>query len=120
VADVVINEEAVAELVHEVADVVIAELARDVADTARAIAPVRVRHGPIPPWVHHPKHPGGGELKASVTVIEGETDDGMPYADVAALYYGRFLDPKAEQMHRLHPFLPTALYTEVDGREFYF
>jgi hypothetical protein len=42
-----------------------------------------------------------------------------PYADVAALWYGRFLDPPARQIKRDIPFLPTALMWTVDGRDYH-
>lgn len=58
-----------------------------------------------------------GRLKASVRHEFG-TDVIGYYGEVHALWYGRFLDPKARQLHRLYPFLPTALYTVVAGRRF--
>jgi hypothetical protein len=90
-------------------------LAEEVADLARAYAPVRTRktayHG------RRRSHQGGagGALKASVQADTGRDFEG-PYADIAALWYGRFLDPKASQLHRLIPLLPTALYEVIDGK----
>jgi hypothetical protein len=104
VADVEINEVAMTALLHDIAFVVTSELAEDVANTARTISPQR---------------PHGGSLRRSVRTIEG-SDGGVPYADVVSLWYGRFLDPKARQLRRLHPFLPSALYAVVDGRTFHF
>jgi hypothetical protein len=119
VADVILNEAVINALVHDVGRVVVDDLAADVADIARTLAPVRLRHTAPPAWVRHPHFGTPGHLKASVHTVEGQDTDG-PYADVASLWYGRFLDPRARQLHRQYPFLPTALYAGVDGRTFYF
>lgn len=90
---------------------VIRELTHDTAVLAQAIAPVRMRHTPLPP--RSKRHIGsGGSLKASVHEEYGEDAEGK-YGDVVALWYGRFLDPPARQLHRLHPFLPTALFVNI-------
>jgi hypothetical protein len=115
--DIEINEPAFDALLRDVSRDLIADLATATADTARGLAPVQHRTDPM---VRHRRPPGhGGTLKASVTTIEGDDDDGTPYADVASMWYGRFLDPRARQLHRLYPFLPSALYDAVDGRTFY-
>lgn len=88
-----------------VAEELLPMLADDVAGTARRISP-------------RSSGPRSGRLRASVTTAEGQDSDGA-YADVISLWYGRFMDPKARQLHRLHPFLPTALLTEIDGRTYY-
>lgn len=93
-------------------------LASEVADYARAICPVRVRRTPVPVWAKRGHVGTPGRLKASVQ-YSVDTDYIGPYADIAALWYGRFLDPPAKQMHRLHPFLPTALITVVSGKEYH-
>lgn len=93
-------------------------LATEVETLARALAPVRVRRTPIP--VNSKRRHVGvpGRLKASVQ-SNVDTDYFGPYADIAALWYGRFLDPPARQIKRIIPFLPTALMVTVDGREYH-
>lgn len=118
-ADIEPNEAAFDALLHDVAVVVLDDLAGDVAELARAMAPVRVRHTGIPAWAHHGYVGTPGHLKASVVAWEGEDSDG-PYANIGSLWYGRFLDPRARQLTRLYPFLPTALKTGVDGRTYEF
>lgn len=90
----------------------------EVEEVARTIAPVRVRHTPVPPWAKRGYVGVPGRLKASVHSEFGHDILG-PYGDVVALWYGRFLDPKASQLHRLYPFLPTALYSTVAGRTYF-
>lgn len=114
-ADVIPHPEAFTLLLREVSRSVLTDLSGQVADIARTIAPVRARHTPIPARARHPSRPGGGSLKASVVAWEDEDADG-PVAYVGSLWYGRFLDPRARQLHRTHPFLPTSLYEGVDGR----
>jgi hypothetical protein len=119
VADIILNPAGFDLLLHDVARVVLDDLAGDVADIARTIAPIRVRHGAPPPWVRHPHFGTPGHLKASVVSWRDDHPDGQA-AYVGSLWYGRFLDPRARQLHRIHPFLPTALQDGVDGRTFYF
>jgi hypothetical protein len=59
-----------------------------------------------------------GRLKASVDWYVGHDFLG-PYADIGSLWYGRFMDPPAKQLHHIVPFLPTALFFVVDGRSYY-
>jgi hypothetical protein len=77
---------------------VLPKAAEMVAVQARTIGPIRT-----------------GKLKASVGWELGSDGEG-PFADVYALWYGRFMDPKAKQLKRLHPFLPTSLET-LNGRD---
>ena len=95
------------------------EIAADVADVARAIAPVRLRHFSVPRWAKHGYVGVPGRLKASVDWNMGRDFLG-PYADVGSLWYGRFMDPPARQLHHLIPFLPSALYFTVDGQNYRF
>jgi hypothetical protein len=95
---------------------ILPDLAEEVAAMARSIAPVRVRHTPIPARSKRVHVGVGGRMKASVQWDVDQDYLGL-FADIAALWYGRFLDPPARQMKRLHPFLPTALITVLDGRE---
>jgi hypothetical protein len=117
-ADVVWDERALEMLYAEVDAIVLPELATDVADVARAIAPVRVRRTSVPRYAKHGYVGMPGRLKASVQWDIGRDYIG-PYADIAALWYGRFLDPPARQLHHLIPFLPSALFMVVEGRSFY-
>lgn len=87
----------------EIEEPLLRELAEEVAGVARSIAPMR-RHG--------------GRLKASVHTNVGEDEFGL-YGDVISLWYGRFLDPKARQLHRLYPFLPSSLYFVIAGQQFF-
>lgn len=105
-------------LYSEVSAELLPDLASEVEDVARSIAPVRVRHTGVPRYAKHGYVGIPGRLKASVQTEFG-TDLFGPYADIAALWYGRFLDPKAKQLHRLYPFLPSALYMVVDGKNFF-
>jgi len=89
-------------------------IADDVHARAEELAPVRVRHTPIPRWAKRGYVGVPGRLKASVVSWDG-TDSGGRYWNVGALWYGRFLDPPARQLHYLRPFLVTALMTTVDG-----
>jgi hypothetical protein len=115
--DIEPNEAAFEALLHDVSQAVVSDLATATADTARGLAPVQHR---TDPRVRHRRPPGhGGTLKASVSTME-DNEAGEPYADVMSMWYGRFLDPKARQLHRLYPFLPSALYDAVDGRTFNF
>jgi hypothetical protein len=105
-------------LFAEVEGPLLEDLTQDVEEIARAIAPVRVRHKAIPRYAKKGYVGVPGHLEASVRSYIGEDYLG-PYGDVAAFWYGRFLDPPAKQLHRLHPFLPTALYTAVEGRTYF-
>lgn len=100
-----INAHVLAIELLEVEQSVVLELSEEVATVARSIAPMR-------------RGPRGGALKASVRAVSGEDEYG-PYGDVISLWYGRFLDPKARQLHRLYPFLPSALYFVIAGKEFF-
>lgn len=93
-------------------------IAVEVEDVARSIAPVRVRRTAVPRWAKQGYVGVPGRLKASVQHSLGSDPVG-PYADVAALWYGRFMDPPARQLHHLIPFLPSALMMVVDGRDYY-
>ena len=118
-ADIIINEAAFDALLHDVTHIVLDQLSADVLDIARVIVPVQHRTDPL---IHHHHPPGGGRLKASVTriVSDSGTSDDDAYAIIGGLFYGRFLEPKARQLHYTRPFLPTALVEGVDGRVFYF
>lgn len=95
------------------------EIVPQVEEVARVIAPVRKRRTPMTPAQRaRPVRRPRGALKASVHSEYGRDMFG-PYGDVVATWYGRFLDPKARQLYRLYPFLPTALYTTVAGRVYY-
>jgi hypothetical protein len=102
----------------EVDAALLPRIASEVEDTARAIAPIRGRRTPIPRWAKKGYIGVPGRLKASVQSHVDQDHIG-PYADVAALWYGRFLDPPARQIKRDIPFLPTALMWTVDGREYH-
>ncbi len=91
------------------------ELAHEVEQLARTLAPVRIRRTAIPHWAKHGSIGSPGRLKASVTSGMGEDLIG-PYADIGSLWYGRFMDPKAKQLHATIPFLPSALEWTIDGR----
>lgn len=93
------------------------QIAFDVEIVARSLAPVRVRRTPLPPSSKRGSVGLPGKLKASVTSYTGRDYLG-PYADIAALWYGRFMDPPARQIKRLIPFLPSALMITVDGRDY--
>jgi hypothetical protein len=88
------------------------QITQDVFAIAESIAPVKARPasysgGPLP-----------GLLKESVRWEVGLDPIG-PYGIVAALWYGRFLDPKARQLRHLYPFLPSSLYMGVQGKVYY-
>lgn len=112
------DQRALDRLYSDVSAEVLPDLAYEVESVARDIAPVRARHTAVPHWAKHGYVGMPGRLKASVQTEFGEDILGL-YADVAALWYGRFLDPKARQLHRLHPFLPSALYMVVDGKNYF-
>lgn len=112
------DERALASYLLLIQEGLLEEIVPQVEQVARDLAPVRTRHTPVPPWARHGYVGVPGRLKASVHSEFGRDLYG-PYGDVVALWYGRFLDPKARQLHRLYPFLPTALYTTVAGRVYY-
>ena len=116
--DLIWNQGALDVMYADCSHIVLPVLATETADMARAIAPVRVRRTPIPPWAKQGYIGAPGRLKASVQWEMGHDEEG-DYADVAALWYGRFLDPPAKQMHGLIPFLPSALLAVCQGREFH-
>lgn len=93
-------------------------LTDQVEEVARDIAPVRSRVTTVPPWAKRGRVGVPGHLKASVHGTIGHDLLGY-YGDVSALWYGRFLDPPAKQLHRTFPFLPSALDFVVGGRTFY-
>lgn len=98
-----------------VAQSLIPGIADEVRAVAEALAPVRRRHGPVPKWAKRGYVGIPGRLKASVMSWDGVDSDGH-YWNVGGLWYGRFMDPKARQLHFLRPFLVTALRSTVDGR----
>jgi len=118
VADVEWNDRVLVEYLADVEAQLIPELTSEVEDVARSLAPVRVRRTPIPSYARRGYIGTPGRLKASVHSEFGQ-DHISFYGEVHALWYGRFLDPKARQLHRLYPFLPTALYFVVAGRSYY-
>lgn len=93
-------------------------LVPQVEQVARDIAPIRARRTTVPPWAKRGYVGVPGRLKASVGSEIGHDLLGY-YGDVSALWYGRFLDPPARQLHHVVPFLPSALYFVVQGRVFY-
>jgi hypothetical protein len=101
-----------------VSEEMLPDMAEEVATAARALAPVRTKKVAYHGRVRSHQGGAGGALKASV-VTSTDRDYEGPFADIAALWYGRFLDPKARQLHALRPFLPTALISTLDGRDFY-
>lgn len=103
---------------REAETVIVRVLAPQVDAVAQSLAPVLTRHTPVPQWVRRKSHGHGGHLKQSVRFDVSEDSEGV-YGDVIALWYGRFLDPKARQLHYKRPFLPTALYTVCQGRVLY-
>lgn len=94
------------------------ELAGEVESLAYMLAPVRVRHTAVPKWARQGYVGRPGYLKASVTSY---TDRDLlgPYADIGSVWYGRFMDPKAKQLHAKIPFLPSALEWALDGRVYH-
>jgi hypothetical protein len=101
----------------EISEEMLPGLAQEVEDTVRAYAPVRTKKVAYHGRVRHHQGGAGGALKESVQSDMG-TDFEGPYADIAALWYGRFLDPKARQLHHLIPLLPSALFDVIEGRNF--
>ena len=73
-------------------------LASQVADRARPLAPVR-----------------SGRMKASVN-SGTERDGSGVFGWAGSIWYGRFMDPKARQLHYRRPFLPSALYAVTAGQ----
>lgn len=94
------------------------DLAHEVEQLAYMLAPVRTRRTAVPRWAKQGYVGRPGRLKASVTSDMGADFIG-PYADVGSLWYGRFMDPKAKQLHHTVPFLPSALEWTLDGRVFF-
>ena len=90
-------------------------IAWEVQLMAESIAPVRVRRTGVPRWAKRGYVGRPGRLKASTVWWETHDSYGRVWR-VGALWYGRFMDPKARQLHRLRPFLVTSLRTIVDGR----
>jgi hypothetical protein len=80
------------------------QIASEVETIALAIAPMS-------------RGPKRGKLKASVGHRIEHDYKGVS-GIVYSLWYGRFLDPKARQLRRLYPFLPTALHTVIAGNRF--
>ncbi len=113
--DIQWDNRALAEFTVAAERAVVGELAPQVEALAFGLAPVGVRRVPVPAFVHHPTHGHGGHLKASVHSEISQDSEGV-YADIIALWYGRFMDPKARQLRYKRPFLPTALYTVCQGR----
>ncbi len=116
--DVIWNQGALDVLYADVAEHVLPILAGETADMARTMAPVRIRRTAVPRWADEGHVGMPGRLKASVQWEMGRDEEGE-YADVAALWYGRFLDPPAKQLHHKIPFLPSALELVCNGREFH-
>lgn len=112
------DERALVVWIDAIEEALIPGLAEQVEETARSIAPVRARHTSIPSYAHHGYVGVPGHLKASVGSNVDRDKFGL-YADIYSLWYGRFLDPKARQLHRLYPFLPSSLYFVVQGRTYY-
>lgn len=112
------DDRALAMYLVAVSEELLPEIATEVETLARALAPVRVRRTPLPPGSKRGHVGVPGRLKASVQ-SSVDRDYFGPYADIAALWYGRFLDPPAKQIKRIIPFLPTALMVTVDGREYH-
>jgi hypothetical protein len=57
-----------------------------------------------------------GELTRSIGWDLGHDTIGY-YADVSSSWYGRFLDPKASQLHFLRPLLPSSLEV-INGKTY--
>jgi len=57
-----------------------------------------------------------GDLTRSIGWDLGHDTIGY-YADVSAIWYGRFLDPKARQLHFLRPLLPSSLEV-INGKTY--
>jgi len=116
-AEIVWDQHALATYIVLAEDELLPGITQEVEEMARSLAPVRVRHTPPSPRSRRLGIGVPGKLKASVQSDVGRDDMGA-YGDVAALWYGRFLDPPARQIKRLFPFLPTALMWVVDGKDF--
>lgn len=116
-ADVTIdwNEDEEQAFIHTVEDQLFPHIQAEVHALAESIAPVRVRRTAVPKWAKQGRVGVHGRLKASTVQWDGRDSLGR-YWNVGALWYGRFLDPKARQLHRLRPFLVFALKETVDGR----
>lgn len=117
-ADISWDEKALAVWLTAVEEDLIPDLAREVSEVAHAIAPIRKRVSGVPVWAHHGHIGLPGRLKASVDYAVDRDSFGL-YADIGSLWYGRFLDPPARQLHHVIPFLPSALYFVVQGRTYY-
>lgn len=117
-ADISWDERALAVALFNIEETLIDDLAQQVAEVAAAIAPVRRRVSGVPVWAKHGRPGIPGALKASVG-YQVDADSFGPYADIGSLWYGRFLDPPAKQLHHVFPFLPSALYFVVQGRTYY-
>ena len=118
VTEVVWDQNALSLYLTTVAEEHLPRLADEVRDLAYMLAPVRIRHTAVPRYARHGYVGMPGRLKGSVVTEHGRDYIG-PYADIAALWYGRFMDPKARQLHRLIPFLPSALEWTLDGRTYH-
>lgn len=112
------DERALAVFITSVEESLVPDLAEQVAEVATAIAPVRARHTSIPEWAKRGYVGAPGRLKASIR-YEVDRDVYGVFADISSEWYGRFLDPPARQMHRIHPLLPSALYFVLEGRTYY-
>lgn len=91
------------------------QIAEETRALAESLAPIRIRRTPIPRYAKRGYVGVPGRLKASVVSWDG-VDSGGRFWNVGALWYGRFMDPKARQLHYLRPFLVTSLRATVDGR----
>ena len=80
------------------------QVAKDVADRALELAPMYRL------WRRT------GELTRSIG-WEIDRDAFGYYADVSSVWYGRFLDPKASQLHFLRPLLPSSLEV-INGKRY--
>jgi len=83
---------------------VLPQVATDVADRAIELS------GAYHLWRHT------GDLTRSIGWELGHDTIGY-YADVSSVWYGRFLDPKASQLHFLRPLLPSSLDV-VNGKTY--
>jgi hypothetical protein len=118
VADITWDDAATEEFLRDVVLSHFPELAEEVAHAAYALAPVRTRRTAVPRWAKQGYVGMPGHLKASVDWSMGEDLLGV-YAEVGSLWYGRFMDPKARQLHAKRPFLPSALEWTLDGRVYH-
>lgn len=117
-ADVDWNDRVLATYLAGVEEYMVRYLTPQVEELARMLAPVRIRRTAVPPWARRGYVGTPGHLKASVASSYGHDAIGF-YGEVSALWYGRFMDPKARQLRYVRPFLPTALYSVCAGRTFY-